>query len=406
MAPELNQGLMKSIVGSRNRAYIANQTQSLVDMTLDNIDALQATNGASALSTVFSVRDGTHPENGAMERPRYIIGVDMAADTFASSVLSSPDAPVLTHEQWANTLDGFTAFTYYLQEHEATPDNAVICMEATGVYGEAFCHAMVGRGFRVAVEPPRKVKRAFTESAHKTDAVDSRQLATYGYRFYDELTYFVLPSEIQSQIRELLGVRDLCQRQCTAIQNALHAGARRPVRDPLAQQVLVLNRRTLQEQVQQIDERIRSLIDQEPRYRQLIALLDAIPGVGLLLATRILLLTWTRADAPGYRSTAAFLGMCPFQHSSGTSLRSRPRSRGHGPAHMRKLLHLAARSVATHHPQFRAYYQRKLAEGKPKRLVLNNIANKLLRIICAMLRDKAAYTPNYRSINPLFLQHA
>ena len=49
---------------------------------------------------------------------------------------------------------------------------------------------------------------------------------------------------------------------------------------------------------------------------------------------------------------------------------------------------LSAMLVATHNAEFRKYYLRKVAEGKPKRLVLNNVANKLLKIVCALVKTE------------------
>ena len=92
-----------------------------------------------------------------------------------------------------------------------------------------------------------------------------------------------------------------------------------------------------------------------------------------------------------------------MEHTSGTSVYRKPRSRQYGPSRMRKLLYLAAMSVSTHNVQFRAYYLRKVAEGKPKRLVLNNIANKLVKIICAVVKTETPYIPNYKSVNPALL---
>lgn len=40
-----------------------------------------------------------------------------------------------------------------------------------------------------------------------------------------------------------------------------------------------------------------------------------------------------------------------------------------------------------------------LVEGKNKRLILNNIENKLLKIICAVVNSGTAYTENYKTIN-------
>jgi transposase len=70
---------------------------------------------------------------------------------------------------------------------------------------------------------------------------------------------------------------------------------------------------------------------------------------------------------------------------------------------MRKLLHLAARSLRTHDAASRHYFLRKVAEGKPKSLVLNNIANQLLKRLCAMMRDQKPYINAHRSIDPRLL---
>ena len=51
------------------------------------------------------------------------------------------------------------------------------------------------------------------------------------------------------------------------------------------------------------------------------------------------------------------------------------------------------------------YFEGKRAEGKPKRLVWNNLASKLLRILCAMLKnDRMPYVENYQSVHPRLLK--
>ncbi len=83
---------------------------------------------------------------------------------------------------------------------------------------------------------------------------------------------------------------------------------------------------------------------------------------------------------------------------------SAPTSRHYGPPTLRKLLYLAACSVRTHKKQFQQYFFRKLAEGKHKKLVLNNIQNKILKIACAVVRSQQPYIANYVSVNPLVFQ--
>jgi len=106
------------------------------------------------------------------------------------------------------------------------------------------------------------------------------------------------------------------------------------------------------------------------------------------------------------KGTAAYSGIIPYEQTSGTSLHKAPRSKKCGPAKLRKLLFLAALSVRTHNQTFKKYFLRKVAEGKNKRLVLNNIENKLLKIIFAVINSGVAYTENYKSINPALLKTA
>lgn len=73
---------------------------------------------------------------------------------------------------------------------------------------------------------------------------------------------------------------------------------------------------------------------------------------------------------------------------------------------MRKLLHLAARSAVTHDPVYKKYYLRKIDEGKPKMLVLNNVGNKLIKLMCALIKDQKPYIENYHSVHPELLKTA
>ena len=95
-----------------------------------------------------------------------------------------------------------------------------------------------------------------------------------------------------------------------------------------------------------------------------------------------------------------------MENSSGTSLHPTPTSRHYGPSALRKLLYLAALSLRTHNPQFRTYFERKIGQGKPKQLVINNIANRLLKIMVAVVRSKTDFIENYRSVNPGLLKKA
>ncbi len=341
-----------------------------------------------------------------MQRPRFFVGIDIAAETFTAAAGVEPWQLTVKPQQFANQLDSFAQFLGWLRQHGLAREQTVLCMEATGVYGEALAYFLQANGYRLAVEPPLKVKRAFKPYGPKSDPVDSQQIAEYACRYWDDLHWWQPRQEILEQIKVLLSTREQFVVQCTAHQNALKALKRKVVRTPLAEQVHLEALQQFKKHLHTLEDEIRRLIDQDPTFGQMVGLLVTIPGVGLLLAAHFLVAFHSAQQPPTHKQFAAYLGICPHEHSSGSSGYAYTTSRRFGPSAMRRLLYLAAMSLRTHQPRFRRYFERKVAQGKPKKLVLNNIANKLLKIMCAVLRNQTPYIPEYRSVNPILLKKA
>lgn len=338
-----------------------------------------------------------------MTKNIYFVGIDIAADNFVASIYQSPKQPVTTKEGFDNTIDGFNMLITWLETQKINPTNCVTCLEATGVYGEGIAHFLVTQGFRVSVEPPLKVKRAFDPIGHKTDPVDSKQIAEYAYRYSDELRFWRPKDEIIEKIRHRLTAREQFTKQSVALQNAMRAYKQHMVQVPLVTQAHCQILKELKKHIAEIDKELDRLIRKNPTISHMNNQLISLPGYGLLLSSSLIAITGAFRDITSYKTLSAFIGICPYQHKSGKSVYRQPHIRPFGPAYARKLLMLAARSVVTHNADFKKYYVRKLAEGKAKKLVLNNVANKLIKIACAMIKNNSRYISTYRSINPMCL---
>lgn len=332
-----------------------------------------------------------------------VVGLDVGAESFAAALKAEVQDVGEVREKLSNGVEGFEELIVWMQGRGADTKHAVVCLEATGVYGEALCYYLSFRGYRVAVEAPSKVKRAFGQSTPKTDTVDARQIAEYGHRFYDELEWWEPPSAVVEQVRVLLTAREQFTAQKVANMNARQALKYKVVTSVKAEETYDQAIGQLRENIEEIDREVKRLIKEDDSFHRLMRTLTSVPGVGMVLATHLAVLTNGFARTNNHKELASYVGICPLEHTSGTSVYRKPRSRQYGPSRMRKLLYLAAMSVSTHNVQFRAYYLRKVAEGKPKRLVLNNIANKLVKIICAVVKTETPYIPNYKSVNPALL---
>lgn len=331
------------------------------------------------------------------------VGIDPAAESFAASFLLKPGSSRTAPKPFANSEDGLADLKAWLSSHAIALEDVHFCIENTGVYSELIAYQLHQHGHDLSLLDPRTLWKAFGDGQPKNDPLDSRRIAEYGFRYADQLRLWQPQGVIVEQIRVILSTREQLVQQKTATQNARSTLARKIIQTPAANAALETTLTHLKAQIDVLTEELKRLIRSHPTLMQGVSLLMSAPGVSWLLSAHLLVITRGFKEIPSYRTLAQYLGVSPNEHTSGTSVRKRDRSRRYGPPTARKLLHLAARSLRTHHPGFERYFLEKTSAGKPKPLVLNNIANKLLRQLCAMLRSSKPYNPAHRSMDPRHL---
>jgi transposase len=133
---------------------------------------------------------------------------------------------------------------------------------------------------------------------------------------------------------------------------------------------------------------VEGILDAHP----LAQVLTSMPGIGVRTAARILLEV---GDASAFQSSAhlaAYAGIAPVTHRSGSSIRGEHPSRA-GNRKLKRAFFLAA-FAALSDPTSRAYYDRKRAEGKKHNAALICLARRRCDVLYAMLRDKTLYRPS------------
>ena len=58
---------------------------------------------------------------------------------------------------------------------------------------------------------------------------------------------------------------------------------------------------------------------------------------------------------------------------------------------LKRMLHMGAMSVISRDPEMRTYYQRKVAQGKNKMLVINAVRNKIIHRLSAVIKRGYGY---------------
>lgn len=284
-----------------------------------------------------------------------------------------------------NTEVGFKALRQWLEKEGIK--HAHICMEATGVYWEEAAQDLTDAGHIVSVINPALAK-AHAQSCGirtKTDAVDARVLASFCHD--KQPPAWQPPSASTRALRALVQRHQALTAMQTQEKNRLES-AREDVRDSIQTHLT-----WLAAELVRVEKAIAKTIDDDPDLRNKHDLLDSIPGLG-----ERSIATWLAFCAvPGRfnnaRQLAAFAGLNPQLHESGTSVRGKPRLSKIGHAFLRRALYMPA-MVTLYKTEWGAKFRERLAaKGKPAKLIIGAMMRKLVHVAFGVLKSGKPFDP-------------
>lgn len=321
------------------------------------------------------------------------IGVDLGKNYFQIHALPADGGAPLTRKiKRSNFLAFFEGIA-----------PCAIGMEACGS-AHYWARELARRGHNVTLMPPIYVKPYVKRG--KNDAVDAAACCEAMSR--PDMRFVPVKSAEQQAELSLHKTRELLMKQRTMSINALRGhlaefGVVAPkgaghVRELIARaeeeatlpEAAKLCVRIMARQIEALSKELQALekeIAQSAKKNELCGLLDEIPGIGALIASAVVaILPDARQFASG-RDFAAWLGLTPRQNATGGKEKLGSITK-QGNRYLRKLLVMAATSllrVIGDRTGALAEWVQQLRARKPARLTTVALANKLARIIWAML---------------------
>jgi transposase len=299
------------------------------------------------------------------------IGIDVSRDTLEIGSSAQP-----TSWRHANDTQGIEALAAQLQ----ALGPALVVLEATGGYEFEAAFALQAVGLAVAVVNPRQARdfaRALGALA-KTDSLDARMLAEFARVLHQhpERERFIKPlADAELQRLQALVLR------------------RRQLVGMLTSERLRLRIASARPSIERMIEFVKAQLDDiegecarhvGAHHAALAHALGSVKGVGpATIATLV-------AELPELgslcrRRIAALVGVAPLNRDSG--LMRGKRTIWGGRADVRKALHMATLVAVRHSPAFKAFYERLVKAGKPKKVALIAAMRKLLTVLNAIARS-------------------
>lgn len=321
-----------------------------------------------------------------------VIGIDISKATLDCAWICDLETGKAKTKIWTNNPGGHKRLLEW-STHSMGKDISQITfvMEATGVYHEAVAYYLHEAGAQVVVMNPAQIRDYAKSLAirNKNDRKDSLVLARFGltqpWRAWQPEAPEV--RELRALLARLTAVEKDLQREKNRLEKAQASGSSEQVEKSI-KQVL----QALEKEKNRLEKLIDDHIDRHPQLKKDTDLLESIPGVGRVLARHMLAVYHSRDFLKG-RQMAAFLGLVPVEHTSGSSVQKRPRLSKTGAAAIRAKLYMPAVVATKYNPQAKALYERMLLRGKSKMSAIGAVMRKLVHICFGVLKHQQAYSP-------------
>ena len=313
-----------------------------------------------------------------------IAGMDISKLKFDVTVLLENSKE--KHKTFHNTLEGFKELDTWLQGFKV--DNAHICLEATGSYGEKVSLFLHQQGYKVSIVNPTRIK-AYARSEGlrtKTDKVDSGVIARF-CKAQSPLQWHP-PGPAEQALKELYRCLQNLLEDKGRLSNRLENLDEGKTSFTIWQELL----EAVEQQIKEVENQIKTLVEIHETLKVQVKLLKTIPGVSDKTAVAILSELPPVQVFDTAKEMAAFAGLTPYVRQSGTSLKGKGTLSKVGNAQIRKALYMPALVAKTHNPVIKEFCGRLMDKGKATMVVIAAAMRKLLHIIFGVLKNKKEFT--------------
>jgi len=316
------------------------------------------------------------------------IGIDISKDTLDFAICKDASNPIEEGFKVANSIKGISQL---INKCKKTKLPLWFCFEHTGNYGLLLSHQLQAEGLTYSIVPALEIKQSQGMVRGKSDLIDARRIALYAAIHKHKLTPCQLPGENLLKIKHLLAYRLQLIKVSQQFQNSRksYRVSHQSIDMSAILKDLEENINLIKLKIEKVEADITSLINSDAQMAKNFLKSCSVKGIGAIIAAYMLVHTNNFTSFENPRKFNCYAGLAPFEHTSGTSIVKRTKTSSLRNKTMKTLLYNGANSAAIHDKELKAYYKRKINEGKAHQLIMNNIACKLVyRIFAVVNREE------------------
>lgn len=333
---------------------------------------------------------------------KIFIGIDVSKETIDVSFVESDFQRQPEYlAQYQNSKKGYRSMVHDLKLalRGSSTGQWLFCCETTGAYDRQMCHWLVEKGMHVWRESALQIKQSLGIRRGKNDKADSMAIADYARRHPDKVNLFEIPSKELAALKDMFIYRQTLVDRRNAVKNRLKAlRSQGKSASPAAKYIRrdAMNELTrLERSIAECERIMEEIISSDKQLDKNYEHVKSIKGFGLVATVALMVFSGNFQNIQTANKMATYCGVASFRQISGTSVDSRQDVRHLSNRRLKGLLSMAARSAIRFDDTMRQYFQRKIEQGKPYGVAINNVKNKLLHIAYALVKNDQNYQPGY-----------
>jgi transposase len=324
---------------------------------------------------------------------KVFVGIDISKGTI-DVALRSKTLKEPIHEQFENNVAGFKRMLTWIKKQTGVSGTELFfCMEHTGVYVLPLACFLTEKLLPFRLENPYHLKHSMGIQRGKNDKADAKMIARYAYMHHEELMLTAFSGTILIKLQNLLSHRERLvksRKMYTVAPKELSEFSGKEVSAFISEESKEIVE-LLDSKIKKAESEIESLIAQDEPLKKNFELARSVKGVGLVIASYMLVYTQNFTTISEARCFASYSGVAPFGERSGTSINKSPHVSHLANKRMKSLLNNGAWVAVKYDKELKTYYNRKIEEGKHELVVINAVRNKLLGRIFATVKRGTPY---------------
>ena len=180
--------------------------------------------------------------------------------------------------------------------------------------------------YAIWLENALAIKRSWGFQRAKSDQLDAQPIAQYAFRFKDKAQRWQPDRAVIRQLKALVSIRERLIKSRASIAQPLNEyKTLMPASYKMFKEGCKTTLQGAEKGIKAVEKQIQALIHGDEKIKHQYTIATSVKGIGPVTACQMILCSGEFRKIQTGKEFACYAGVVPFEHSSGTSVRARPR---------------------------------------------------------------------------------